>query len=419
MMAELPKATFDGTTLTIGDPQTVPQGQYKTRVSVGTKYAFVYSSNTTLNEFIGVVPGQYWFELPSSINKRNTTQIKSYVTSVLNAPEPVSAPVNVDDSYSLRDIADFKTNVANVSIAGNHDWIDENTVKLSTNTIFQFAPKNGWAASIDSDGVSLIVLPGENYTTVGRNKEDNLVSLIALQFVAQDGSVDVYRGEFKKASPMNPIAYYGAYTIGEWVTLETWEQPAYSTYSHGYIIELRQSPVNEITNEGGTYFVRRILPWNDTGKWSNAGTPQGGFENLEDAQTAFNEQKAEAENAAVVAAEEKAREDEEAKRGKVIGTETLTAGRFHNRAGESIVYHVRYVKEGKYSVTADGLVIGVFDAPNDETAVADAGPLIRAWNDPERPAGAGDGSMWVLILSILGVAAVIGLIVWVRSREAE
>ena len=196
-MAELPKATFDGTTLIIGDPQSVPQGQYKTRVSSGSKFAFVYFSNLNINEFIGVVPGQYWFELPSTINKRNTTQINTYVRSVLNAPVPVTAPVNTDDSYSLRDIAEFRSNVATVSISGNHDWVTENSVKLSTNTIFQFQPKSGWAAQLDDDGYSLTVIPGENYTTVGRTKESNVITLTSLQFVAQDGSVDVYEGEMK------------------------------------------------------------------------------------------------------------------------------------------------------------------------------------------------------------------------------
>ena len=145
-MAELPKATFDGSTVTLGQEQRVPQGQYKTRVSVGSRYALVYRNDTTMNTFIAVVPGRYWVELPSTINTRNTTQIRSYVASLLNAPEPISPVVNTDDSYSLRDIAEFKTNVASVSITGDYDWVDENTVKLGVNSVFQFKPNSGFPA---------------------------------------------------------------------------------------------------------------------------------------------------------------------------------------------------------------------------------------------------------------------------------
>ena len=85
-MADLTKATFDGSTVTLGQEQQIPQGQYKTQVIANRKVARVYRNNTTLDTFIAVLPGRYWVELPSSINIRDTTQIKPYVTSLLNAP---------------------------------------------------------------------------------------------------------------------------------------------------------------------------------------------------------------------------------------------------------------------------------------------------------------------------------------------
>ena len=167
-MAELTKATFDGSTVTLGQEQQIPQGQFKTQVIANRKVAKIYQNNTTLNTFIAVLPGRYWVELPSSITTRNTTQIKSYTTSLLNAPEPVVETPNVNDSYSLRDITEFNQNVAIVTISGGYEWVDENSIKLSTNTIFQFNPRPGWAATLTADDETLTVLPNQNFTTMGR-----------------------------------------------------------------------------------------------------------------------------------------------------------------------------------------------------------------------------------------------------------
>ena len=405
-MAELPKATFDGTTLTIGAAQTVPQLTYKTRVSSGIKYAFVYVNMHAINEFIGVVPGQYWFNLPPSINKRNTTQINTYVRSVLNAPTPVQEVANVDDSYSLRDIVDFRTNVANVSIAGNHDWEDENTVKLSTNTIFQFNPKTGWAAKLDDDGNSMTVTPGQNYTVMG----PGVVTLISLQFVAQDGSIDIYEGDMKTTTLNGkPLAYYGGYAIGDWTSVELWEQPAYGKNSHGYIIEIRRSPDNAVTGVEGSYYVRRILPWNDTGEWSSVGPVADGSRvgmTLEKAQGIFNKEKAAAEADAEQTRLAQIAADDEAREGTVIHTEVRG----------SIEYNVRYIGDGRYSITGpNDLLIAIYDATDDPNAVVMAQAKIDAYHKAQYQSGG--GSWGILFASVLGVAAILGLIVWLRSRK--
>lgn len=413
-MAELPRATLNGSTLTVGDPQTVPQGTYKTRVSSGSKFAWVYQNNTTSNTFIGVVPGQYWFELPSSITNRNTTQIKPYTQSVLSAT--LEAPVlNVDDSYSLRDISEFRTEVANVSITGNHTWVDENTLSLDPNSIIQFAPKTGWAAQLEDDGSLTTLNAGQNYTVMG----PSTVRLVTLQFGSQDGSVEVWSGDMS-TSGGDAFAYSGGYIWGGWETVEEWDGP------RGGAVRIRRRSANIETGESEGYYVSRVLPWNEDGEWSGVGPVSDGEYvgmTLEEAQTVFNEQQAERiaydeeEGARELDAAELARVD------TVVGTQSLAKGKYDPDPGAAVKYDIVYTGKGKYTIknmSQNGLAVAVFSASNDEAAIKAAGPKIRSYHNEQYnpPNPYQGGSMWVVALSVVGVAAVIGLIVWVRMKEA-
>tara|TARA_R100001086_G_scaffold237748_1_gene161971 strand:- start:531 stop:1757 length:1227 start_codon:yes stop_codon:yes gene_type:complete len=406
-MADLTKATFDGSTITLGQEQRIPQGQYRTRVSVGAKAAFVYRNDTTINSFIAVVPGRYWVEIPVSIvNTRNTVQLKPYVTSLLNAPEPVAPVVNTDDSYSLRDIAEFKSNVAVVSITGDYDWVDENSVKLGVNSVFQFKPNEGWAATITADDETLTVIPNENYTTMGRSGDDNLVTLDALQFVAQDGTVEVYSGDFKTGSTdARPIAYVGAFQQGERQVIEE-----FSNTVGG--VQLVQMPYNAVTDTQGEYlvFASRNGESRRIGMFNTETEEFVSFDGLEDAQEFYNEykqglidsEKFEQEQAAAQAAADA----EAARKGKVIGSESR----------KSRVYNIKYIGEGKYAITnKDGLLIATYEAANDEEALVKATGEIDAYEAREFPKA--QTNWGIVFASVLGLAVVVGLIVYVRTRK--
>ena len=412
-MAELTKATWDGSTLTLGSEQQVPQGQYKTRVASQTnrsKIAFVYSDNNRFERFIAVRPGQWWIELPDSINRRNTTQINTYVRAVLDAPEPQAEVANLDDSYSLRDIVDFKTNVATVTIQGNHDWVDENTVRLATNTMMQFRPSTGWAAIISIDDETLTVNQGENLTTMGRSDDDNLVTLDKLQFVAQDGSIDVYSGDFKSPSSEGAFTYTGAFTWEGVSTVETWTGEPFAEYAKGYKLEIRKSAANIETGEAESYRVRVLLPWNSEPDWANAETPSGGFATLSEAQAHFELMKEKyIKNAATLQAEYDRKEDEEkeaARAGTVIGSESRG-----NR-----VYTIKYSKDGKYIIeNKEGLIVAVYEADNDDAALKRATGEIDAYEAEAFPKK--DVNWGVIVAAVVGLGAVVGLIIWLRMRK--
>tara|TARA_R110002012_G_scaffold135453_1_gene289239 strand:- start:3380 stop:4594 length:1215 start_codon:yes stop_codon:yes gene_type:complete len=402
-MAELPKATFDGSTLTIGADQTVPQGPYKTRVGA----ALVYENTSRMNEFIAAVPGRYWFELPPSINKRNTTQIKSYVSSVLSAPTPVQAPTNTDDSYSLRDIYDFKSNVATMTITGNHDWVDENTVKLATNTVLEFRPNEGWAATFDLDGESMTVTTGQNLTTSGRSADDNLVTMEALQFVAQDGSFEVYRGDFKTSTTSDPIAYYGAFQMGERQVVESFSNEFGS-------VQLVKMPDNVVSSTEGEYLVfrgegddqRRI------GRVDTSDMSFVPFTGLEEAQEFYNgivESLTASETLAQEQAAAQAEADlESARAGTVIGSDS--------RGSRS--YVIKYLGDDKYAILLEsqgGLMVATFTASSDEEALVMAPAKIDAY---EAATFARSDVNWgVIVAAVVGVGAIMGLIIWLRMRK--
>ena len=404
-MAELTKATFDGSTVTLGQEQQIPQGQFKTQVMANRKVAKIYQNNTTLNTFIAVLPGRYWVELPSSITTRNTTQIKSYTTSLLNAPEPVVETPNVNDSYSLRDITEFNQNVAIVTISGGYEWVDENSVKLSTNTVFQFNPRPGWAATFTADDETLTVLPNQNFTTMGRSGDENIVTMDAIQYVAQDGTFEVWTGDFKTSSSERPIAYYGAFQQGDRRVIEEFSNSIGTA-------QLVQMPNNAVTGVEGEYlvFVSRGGGESTRIGMFNTETEQFvPFDGLEDATDFYNEyveglmssEKLEQEQAAAQAAADV----EAAKVGKVIGTESRN----------SRTYEIKYLSEGKYGITNnDGLLIATYEAESDSEALTMAPAKIEDYESTltikEKP----DNAWAVTFVSLLGLAVVIGLIMYVR-----
>ena len=329
---------------------------------------------------------------------------------IIKTPEAT----NTDDSYSLRDVTEYKTTVATVSITGDSDWVDENTLRLDTNSVFTFTPSTDWSASFTSDDDSLTVLPGETYTTMGRSGDDNLVEMTALQYVAQDGTFEVWRGDFKTASATDPIAYYGAFNQGQREVIEEFSNSAGSA-------QLVKMPDNAITKTEGEYLVFRSRGENnelgrigfvDSGNPNEDGSfPFVPFTGLEQAK-AFYDEYVEGLKSTVSFEEEQARlaaeeASEAARKGLSIGTE---------KRGKRI-YSIKYMGDGKYAVTADfigGLVIAIYPAPNDTDALLMATPKITAWDDENYPSKMN----WpVLIAAVLGLGLVTGLIIWVRMRN--
>ena len=422
-MPELPKATWDGSTLTLGSEQQYLEGPFKERVYerevvVGGRTYYtgdsimVYEDLTRLERYIGVNPGEYWFSFPdeAGYTRRDTTKIRTYARAILNAPEPQAEVANLDDSYSLRDIVDFKTNVATVTIQGNHDWVDENTVRLATNTMMQFRPSTGWAAIISIDDETLTVNQGENLTTMGRSDDDNLVTLDKLQFVAQDGSIDVYSGDFKTPSSEGAFTYTGAFAWEGVSTVETWTGEPFAEYAKGYTLEIRKSAANIETGAAESYSVRVLYPWNSKPDWANAQTPQGGFSTLAEAQAHFNQQKEKLiSDAATLQAEYDAKEEAEkeaARAGAVIGSESRG-----NR-----VYTIKYSKDGKYIIeNKEGLIVAVFDADDDTAALKRATGEIDAYEAVAFPKK--DVNWGVIVAAVVGLGAVVGLIIWLRMRK--
>lgn len=422
-MTSLPRATWDGSSLTIGAEQNVPEGPFKTRVyqierNIGGQTVrggdsiYVYEDNSRLERFIGVNPGEYWFAFPDSAGytKRDSTQIDTYARAILNAPEPVQEIVNTDDSYSLRDIVEFKTNVADASISGNHQWVDENTVKLDTNTTFQFKPLTGWNAIITDDDSTMTVFTNQNLTTTGRSGDENLVTLDKLQFVAQDGSIDVYSGDFKTPTSEGAFAYSGAFQWAGWETIETWQGEPFAQYAKGYKLELRLKNANIETGEPAAYYVRVLYPWNSEPDWANAGTPTGGFDSLAEAQNHFEEAKAESISNAAQLQEQydlKAEDELEKQRaGTVIGSESRG-----NR-----VYTIKYSKDDTYTIeNKDGLIVAVFKADTDEDALKQATAQIDAYEAEYFPRR--DTNWGIIVAAVVGLGAVVGLIIWLRMRK--
>ena len=405
-MAELTKATFDGSTVTLGQVQKIPQGAYKTQKIANSKIAKVYRNNTTLDTFIAVLPGRYWVDMPASINTRDTSGINTYLTNLLNAPEPVVETPNVNDSYSLRDITEFNQNVAIVTISGGYEWLDENSVKLSTNTVFQFNPRSGWAAKFTTDDETLTVTPNQNFTTMGRIGDENIVTMDALQYVAQDGSVEVWRGDFKTSSSDSPIAYYDAYIQGDRQVIEEFSNSVGA-------VQLLQMPYNAVTDTQGEWLV---FAKRGEGEFKRIGFANADtldripFDDEEQAREFYEEYKQslidskefEQEQAAAQAAADA----EAAKKGKVIGTEKRDSG----------TYQIKYLSKGKYGITNnDGLLIATYEAENDAEALSMATAKIDDYEstltiEEEKP----DNAWAVTFASLLGLAVVIGLIMYVR-----
>ena len=322
---------------------------------------------------------------------------------------------NTDDSYSLRDITEYKTTVATVSITGDSDWVDENTLRLDTNSVFMFKPAADWSATFSTDDDSLTVLPGETFTTSGRSGDDNLVEMTALQYVAQDGTFEVWRGDFKTASATDPIAYYGAYSQGQREVIEEFSNSAGSA-------QLLKMPDNAITKTDGEYLVFRSRGENnemgrigfvDTATPNEDGSfPFVPFTGFEQAKAFYDEYvdglKATVgyeEEEARIAAEEAA---EAARKGTPIGSE---------KRG-SRTYSIKYIGDGKYSISLDnqgGLVIAVYPAPNDADALLMATSKITAWDANAYPKK--DTNWGIIVAAVLGLGLVTGLIIWVRMRN--
>lgn len=426
----------------VGPPAEYKQGDYVNRVTVSKPirdtgyfqdiYVNVYVDDGFRAYNLGQVgqlllaqgPG-YWFELPETITKRNSTGRNSFIADMVLAPElsEETAPEveeNIDDSYSLRDIAEFKTNVAQVTFSGGgYEWLSENQVKLEVNTLMTFTPKSGWAAIMSVDGNELTVNERQTWTTSGRTDSSNIASLVSLQRANADGTVDVWTGSDETVtSGGSPFTYTGSYAWAGIETVEEWEGEPYGDYSHGWALRIRKYNENIESGRPESYFVQRVLPWDEDYTWFTIGPVTEDGERvpltLAQAQELFESEKA---GAIQSAAEFGAQEDIQAegeKQGKVIWTEEIRTNSNHRYPNKFITYELTYVRAGTYRLDEEGLPLEVFKVDSDAKAITMAQEAAATLSQPPRE---GMSALTILIISGVVVAAVVGGIIWVRTRE--
>tara|TARA_R110002020_G_scaffold143534_1_gene315877 strand:+ start:7583 stop:8956 length:1374 start_codon:yes stop_codon:yes gene_type:complete len=413
-------------------------GNQASSVTVGGNTAEIWYTNDTPSGLVLLQmrpqddPKWYAFA-PDNFNQNQPTAraLKDWAGDFLEAEnagnivERTVETVNVDDSYSLRDIVEFRTSVANVTINGESEWVDENNLRLFSNTIFEFSPNDGWAATLSSEDSTLTVLKGENLTVSG----PNLITLDALQFVAQDGTFEVYSGDFKTASSDRPIAYYGAYQQGEREIIEEFTNNAGT-------VQLVQNPYDAVTDTQGEYLVfrkfgeqdiRRIGFVDSSNPNADGSLPFVPFTDLAQAEAFYDDVVAVLIASQADAEVQQAIADEQAKRDTIIDSESWAKGKYHPDPGAAVLYNIRYSKDGKYKITNEdqgGLVVAVYAADSDAQAVSMATAKIKEYHNtnynPPKPDWAAGGNTWLIIgVSVLGIASVIGLIVWLRMRKDE
>jgi hypothetical protein len=426
----------------VGPPAEYKQGDYVNRVTVSKPirdtgyfqdiFVNVYVDDGFRAYSVGQVgqlllaqgPG-YWFELPTTITKKNSTGRNAFIEDMVLAPElseqtTEEVETNVDDSYSLRDIVEFKSNVAVASIVGgNFEWLSENQLKLDTNTMFNFTPKSGWAAIMSIDGNELTVNERQTFTTMGRSDSDNIVSLVSLQRANTDGSVDVWTGSDETVtSGGSPFTYTGSYAWAGIETVEEWEGEPYGDYSHGWALRIRKYNENIETGESEYYLVQRVLPWDEDFTWFTIGPVDEDGERvqltLSQAQELFESEKVNAVQSATEFGAQENIEQEGEKQGSVIWTEEIRTNSNHRYPNKFITYELTYVRAGTYRLDEEGLPFEVFKVDTDAKAITMAQEAAASLSQPPRE---GMSALTILIISGVVVAAVVGGIIWVRTRE--
>jgi hypothetical protein len=366
----------------VGPPAEYKQGDYVNRVTVSKPirdtgyfqdiFVNVYVDDGFRAYSVGQVgqlllaqgPG-YWFELPTTITKKNSTGRNAFIEDMVLAPE----------------------------------LSEQTTEEVETN--------------------ELTVNERQTFTTMGRSDSDNIVSLVSLQRANTDGSVDVWTGSDETVtSGGSPFTYTGSYAWAGIETVEEWEGEPYGDYSHGWALRIRKYNENIETGESEYYLVQRVLPWDEDFTWFTIGPVDEDGERvqltLSQAQELFESEKVNAVQSATEFGAQENIEQEGEKQGSVIWTEEIRTNSNHRYPNKFITYELTYVRAGTYRLDEEGLPFEVFKVDTDAKAITMAQEAAASLSQPPRE---GMSALTILIISGVVVAAVVGGIIWVRTRE--
>ena len=423
-------ATWDGSNLSVGTAkQWVYYQRFKTNIiatgkSINTLSMSVYA-NASYTGFVGFAKKQrtiVWaVDFPATMTIRNNAGLTAWGRAALDAYQdeldaaaaaaaaaavPVE-PVNINDSYSLKDLAEFPDNapVSLIQLPDEFTWVDDNTLQIDSGT-FQFRPADRWAAEFtqsSGDQSSVLLVKNEETYVAGSGS----VTLMRLQHVKDDDSIDVWEGAFTEGVDSTGFVHTDDNPLEDTTVIESFDV-------NGDAVEILQYFDNIETDADESYFRVRIK-WIVTAsatEYQSFNPGLGNIPTLQEAQTVAQ---------AAIANVQGVQED-------AARTAALAEGEYEvisTRKG-GVNYSLKFVGNKdvdgvfvrQYSVFVGTISIGVFTAADDAAAQVTAEGIIQSHQDElelarqKARAEAGEGGEWVLWLGIGVIVLVLGFAIY-------